>query len=128
MAGQTLDDFDWESHPPYHYPPYRSTEKRSPREVLLPMPERMRNMRAPVYGSERLGALDHDLTRNAAKNGEPLGERIVVTGRVLDDRNRPVANTLVEIWQANAAGGAMCIRATSTTRHLTRIFSEQVAA
>jgi protocatechuate 3,4-dioxygenase beta subunit len=99
-----LDPFDPESHPPYHYPPYRSTAKRSPREPLLPMPERMRNLRAPVYGADRLGALDHDLTRNAVKNGEPLGERIIVTGRVLDERDRPVTNTLVEIWQANSAG------------------------
>ena len=58
----------------------------------------------PVYGAEDLGALDHDLTRNAARNGEPLGERIIVTGRVLDEGGRPVRNTLVEIWQANAAG------------------------
>ncbi|TGS70094.1 protocatechuate 3,4-dioxygenase subunit beta, partial [Mesorhizobium sp. M8A.F.Ca.ET.181.01.1.1] len=53
---------------------------------------------------EDLGALDNDLTRNAVRNGEPLGERIIVTGRVLDEGGRPVRNTLVEIWQANAAG------------------------
>jgi protocatechuate 3,4-dioxygenase beta subunit len=57
-----------------------------------------------VYGAQDLSALDHDLTRNAAKNGEPLGERIIVTGRVLDEGGRPVRNTLVEVWQANAAG------------------------
>ena len=51
-----------------------------------------------------MGELDHDLTRNAAKNGEPLGERIVVTGRVLDEDGRAVPDTLIEIWQANAAG------------------------
>ena len=48
--------------------------------------------------------LDADLTRNAARNGEPLGERIIVTGRVLDEDGRPVPDTLIEIWQANAAG------------------------
>ncbi len=48
--------------------------------------------------------LDNDLTRNAAKNGEPFGQRIIVTGRVLDEGGRPVRNTLVEVWQANAAG------------------------
>jgi protocatechuate 3,4-dioxygenase beta subunit len=57
-----------------------------------------------VYGTDDLGPLDHDLTRNAARNGEPLGERIIVTGRVLDLGGKPVRNTLVEIWQANAAG------------------------
>ncbi|MDQ3347688.1 MAG: protocatechuate 3,4-dioxygenase subunit beta, partial [Acidobacteriota bacterium] len=57
-----------------------------------------------VYGHDRVGPLDHDLTKNGARNGEPLGERIVVTGRVLDEAGRPVRDTLVEIWQANAAG------------------------
>ena len=52
----------------------------------------------------RWGPLDADLTRNAAKNGEPLGERIIVTGRVTDEAGRPVPDTLVEVWQANAAG------------------------
>jgi protocatechuate 3,4-dioxygenase beta subunit len=48
--------------------------------------------------------MDNDLTINAAKNGAPLGERIIVTGRVLDEDGRPVPNTLIEVWQANAAG------------------------
>lgn len=104
MKTNQVDPFDQNSHPGYDYPPYRSTAKRSPRETLLPMPERMRNLRAPVYGLDRLGALDHDLTRNAVRNGDPLGERIIVTGRILDERNKPVSNTLVEVWQANAAG------------------------
>ena len=55
-------------------------------------------------GTRACGPLDGDLTRNARRNGEPLGERIVVTGRVLDEDGRPVRNTLIEIWQANAAG------------------------
>ncbi|EKS66936.1 protocatechuate 3,4-dioxygenase subunit beta [Burkholderia sp. SJ98] len=71
---------------------------------LIPLKENLRNRRVPVYGAEDLGVLDNDLTRNAAKNGEPLGERIIVTGRVLDEGGRPVRNTLVEVWQANAAG------------------------
>ena len=56
----------------------------------------------PVFGEETVGELDNDLTRRHP--GEPLGERIVVTGRVTDDRDRPLRYTLVEIWQANAAG------------------------
>jgi protocatechuate 3,4-dioxygenase beta subunit len=56
----------------------------------------------PVFGAHELGTLDHDLTRRHP--GEPLGERIVVTGRVLDGDGRPVPHTLVEVWQANAAG------------------------
>jgi protocatechuate 3,4-dioxygenase beta subunit len=58
----------------------------------------------PVYGHDRIGELDHDLTKNAQVNGEPMGERIVVAGRVLDERGKPVRNTLVELWQCNAAG------------------------
>ncbi|RIH83010.1 Protocatechuate 3,4-dioxygenase beta chain [Calidithermus roseus] len=57
-----------------------------------------------MYGEGDIGPLDHDLTKNAAKNGEPLGERIIVSGRVLDESGRAVPNTLIEIWQANAAG------------------------
>lgn len=100
----TLRPRDWDSHPPYIHPDYKSTVLRGPTKPLLPMKDKLRQLRAPVYGHDAIGALDHDLTRNAAKNGAPLGERIVVTGRVLDERGRPVRNTLVEIWQANAAG------------------------
>jgi len=95
---------DWASHPPYVYPGYKSTVKRGPTRPLVPLARSLAERRAPVYGHEDIGPLDHDLTKNAAKNGEPLGERIVVTGRVLDESGRPVASTLVEIWQANAAG------------------------
>ena len=95
---------DWNSHPPYVYPPYKSTVLRGPTKPLVPMKPALARRNTPVYGHDDIGPLDHDLTRNARRNGEPLGERIVVTGRVLDERGRPVPNTLVEIWQANAAG------------------------
>ena len=99
-----LSPRDWDSHPAYIYPDYRSTLLRGPTRPLIPLKEPLKDRRAPVYGAGDLGTLDNDLTRNAAKNGAPLGERIIVTGRVLDERGRPVRNTLVEIWQANAAG------------------------
>ncbi|HTJ93723.1 MAG TPA: protocatechuate 3,4-dioxygenase subunit beta [Pararobbsia sp.] len=95
---------DWASHPGYVDPGYRSSVLRGPTRPLLALKENLRNRRVPVYGAEDLGKLDHDLTRNAVKNGEPLGERIVVTGRVLDEGGRALRNTLVEVWQANAAG------------------------
>ena len=95
---------DWESHPPYIYPGYRSTEFRGPTKPLIPIKQSLSETTGPVYGHDAVGPLDNDLTKNAAKNGEPLGERIVVTGRVLDEGGRPVRNTLIEIWQANAAG------------------------
>jgi protocatechuate 3,4-dioxygenase beta subunit len=68
--------------------------------VDLPAGELERS--GPVFGHERVGELDHDLTRQ--HDGEPLGERILVQGRVLDTRGRPVRDSLVEVWQANAAG------------------------
>ena len=66
------------------------------------MPQTLSELTGPAFGAGPIGALDHDLTNQHA--GTPVGERIVVTGRVLDDDGRPVANTLVEVWQANAAG------------------------
>ncbi len=66
------------------------------------LPERFRDLQGPVFGDEVLEPLDNDLTRHG--DGEPLGERIVVQGRVLDEDGRPVRNALVEVWQCNAAG------------------------
>jgi protocatechuate 3,4-dioxygenase beta subunit len=95
---------DWTSHPPYIYPDYASTPLRGPKNPLIPIKQTLSELTGPVYGHESVGTLDADLTRNSAINGEPLGERIIVTGRVLDEAGRPVPNTLIEIWQANAAG------------------------
>ena len=88
--------------PPLLYPDYRSTRLRAPSRPLVALPGGFRDLESPVFGHEDVGELDHDLTRQ--HDGEPQGERIVVTGRVLDDDGRPVRNTLVEIWQANAGG------------------------
>ena len=95
---------DWGSHPPYVDQGYKSTALRGPTKPLIPLKATLSELTGPVYGHDSLSALDADLTKNGAKNGEPLGERIVVAGRVLDERGRPVPNTLIEIWQANAAG------------------------
>lgn len=95
---------DWESHPPYLYPDYTSTVLRSPKQPLVPLPETLSELTGPVYGHEAVREGDDDLTRNARVNGEPLGERIIVTGRVLDENGAPVSGTLVEVWQSNAAG------------------------
>ena len=95
---------DWASHPPLRYPPYKSTILRAPTRPLVPLKHRLGEMSGPVYGHEKLGSLDHDLTRNGCRGGEPLGERIIVTGRVMDEQGRPLLGTLIEIWQANACG------------------------
>lgn len=89
-------------HPPHDSPDYRSTALRHPREPLQLVPQRLTELTGPLLGEGRLGDLDHDLTRQHA--GDPVGERIVVHGRVLEEDGRPVPHSLVEIWQANAAG------------------------
>ncbi len=93
---------DTESHPPYLYPDYKSTRLRAPEKPLVISPHTLSEVTGPVYGHGRIGELDNDLTRQ--HEGEPLGERIIVTGRVLDGDGRPVRNSLIEVWQANAAG------------------------
>jgi len=84
------------------YPGYRSTRLRAPKDPLVTLPEEFHRADGPVFGDSALGLLDHDLTRQ--HEGDPLGERIVVSGRVLDEDGRAVRHALVEVWQANAAG------------------------
>ena len=93
---------DAKGHPPYLYPDYKSTRLRAPEKPLVISPHTLSEVTGPVYGHGRIGKLDNDLTRQ--HEGEPLGERIVLTGRVLDGDGRPVRNSLIEVWQANAAG------------------------
>jgi protocatechuate 3,4-dioxygenase, beta subunit len=100
----TLSPRDWSSHSPYIYPDYRSTPKRGPTKPLIPLQAALGELTQPVYGHDSIGELDNDLTRNARKDGEPIGERMVLAGQVFDEHRRPVRNTLIELWQANACG------------------------
>lgn len=95
---------DWNSHPDYISPEYKSSRLRGVSRTLVEIDPELSELTGPAYGEEALGPLDNDLTRNGRTNGEPLGERIIVTGQVLDENGEPVPNTLVEVWQANAAG------------------------
>jgi len=88
--------------PEYLYEPYRATILRAPRKPLILIPESLSQRTGPVFGHDEITETSSDLTRQHA--GEPLGERITVSGRVLDEGGKPVTNTLVEIWQTNAAG------------------------
>jgi protocatechuate 3,4-dioxygenase, beta subunit len=90
------------AHPAYGYAGYRSTAKRSPKQPLVILPHTLSELTGPVYGHESVRPGDDDLT--TGHSGEPLGERIIVHGHVLDEDARPVPNTLIEIWQCNAAG------------------------
>jgi protocatechuate 3,4-dioxygenase, beta subunit len=92
----------FKTQPEYLYPPYRSTIKRSPTKPLVLLPHTLSEITGPVFGFDDVKPGDADLTHQHA--GDPLGERIVVTGRLLDENSKPVANALIELWQANAAG------------------------
>ena len=92
----------FQSQPPYLYPPYSSTVKRSPSRPLVLLPHTLSEVTGPVFGYDDVKPTDNDLTRQ--HDSDPLGERIVVSGRVLDENSRPVAHALVELWQANASG------------------------
>ena len=95
---------DRTQHPPAYSPGYKTSVLRSPRLALWSLQNSLSEFTGPVFGREELGPLDHDLILNYAKTGEPVGERTIVHGRVLDENGRGVPNTLVEVWQANAGG------------------------
>ncbi|GAB3291172.1 protocatechuate 3,4-dioxygenase subunit beta [Parasphingorhabdus pacifica] len=93
---------DETSHPSLNTPEYGSTALRHPKQPLELLPHNLTEVTAPVFGHDRVRVNDHDLT--VQRGGEPLGERIIVSGRVLDSDGKAVPNTLVEVWQANSAG------------------------
>ena len=84
------------------FPDYRATQWRAPKRPLAPFPEELHAVAGPVFGDGVLEESDNDLTRQ--HSGEPLGERIIVHGRLLGDDGRPIPGALIEVWQANAAG------------------------
>lgn len=95
---------DWAVHPPALTPDYKSTILRAPRLPLLALDPELNQAERPLFGHTRPGALDNDLTRNFSHGGDPIGERIIVHGRLRDENGRPVPDVLIEVWQANAAG------------------------
>jgi protocatechuate 3,4-dioxygenase, beta subunit len=90
------------THPPLDAAAYRSTALRSPAQPLVVLPHRLTEVTGPLFGQDRVKPGDEDLTAGHA--GEPVGQRIIVHGRVLDGDGRPVPDTLLEVWQANASG------------------------
>jgi protocatechuate 3,4-dioxygenase, beta subunit len=95
---------DRNTQPPAYAPGYKTSVPRSPRQALLTLQQTPSEITGPTFGHNDFGALDNDLTLNFSHGGMPVGERIILHGRVLDENARPVPNTLVEIWQANASG------------------------
>lgn len=96
-------DHNW--HPKAFTPNYKTSVVRSPQKALISFPNTVTEITGPVFGHTILGELDHDLIQNFASPGESaIGERIIVHGRVLDERGRGVPGALIEVWQANAGG------------------------
>ncbi|MBU8811787.1 protocatechuate 3,4-dioxygenase subunit beta [Mycolicibacterium goodii] len=91
-----------ESQPRLNYPPYRSSVLRHPKAELQQVDPEGVELAAPCFGLRDVQEHESDLT--IQHTGEPIGERIVVTGRIVDGDGRPVRRQLVEIWQANAGG------------------------
>lgn len=90
------------TQPAYLHPAYQSSVKRAPSKPLVLLPHTLSELTGPVFGHERIAPNDNDLTKQ--HDGEPIGERIILSGRVLDEDGRPVRNTLIELWQANSTG------------------------
>ncbi|MEP2894108.1 protocatechuate 3,4-dioxygenase subunit beta, partial [Roseibium sp.] len=90
--------------PPAYTPTYKTSITRSPQKALLSLEQSLSELTGPVFSHNDIGALDHDMILNYATDGEPIGQRIIVHGRVIDESGQGVSNTLVEAWQANAGG------------------------
>lgn len=95
---------DWSVNPPMLDAGYKSTALRSPTKPMLAIEPSLTETTGPRFHGFNPDALDRDLTQNAVKDGPPLGERIIVSGRLLDGDGTPLPNSLIELWQANAAG------------------------
>jgi protocatechuate 3,4-dioxygenase, beta subunit len=90
------------NHPPLDFPGYRSTALRHPKQPLVLLPQRLTEVTGPLLGSDLITPSDADLTTQ--HDGEPIGQRVILSGQVRDSGGRPVPDTLIEIWQTNAAG------------------------
>jgi protocatechuate 3,4-dioxygenase beta subunit len=90
------------TQPPHLHPPYVATKLRSPSKPLVVLPQTISEFSGPSFPREIVKPGSFDLTRQ--HKGEPIGQRIVVSGKVLDEGDRPIPHTLIELWQANAAG------------------------
>ncbi len=92
-------------HPPALTPGYKTSVARSPRYSLISLQNTVSEITGPAFGQNDIDPGDNDLLTNYAQPGEsPIGDRIILHGRVLDENAKPVPNTLVEVWQANAGG------------------------
>jgi protocatechuate 3,4-dioxygenase beta subunit len=97
-----IRDRNW--HPKALTPDYKTSVPRSPRQALVSIPQSLSETTGPDFSHLKMGEHDNDLLLNFNHGGLPIGERIVVSGRVMDQYGKPIPLTLVEMWQANAGG------------------------
>jgi protocatechuate 3,4-dioxygenase beta subunit len=90
--------------PPAFTPDYKTSVLRSPRRAMISLQNSLSEVTGPLFGHDEIGELDNDLIRNYAKDGDPIGERIIVHGQVRGEEGRGIPNVLLEFWQANAGG------------------------
>jgi len=95
---------DRDIFPPFLYEAYKSTIRRAPRMPLVEVPLTISELTGPGPLISAVTSEDADLTRNSSQGEEAIGQRIIVTGQVLDENGDPIPRALVEVWQANAAG------------------------
>ena len=100
----SFNPIDKNIHPKSFFPDYKSSILRSPKKHLVSIDTIISDLYGNVLDKNDLGLLDNDLTRNFNKHNEPIGERIVVYGKLLDENLQPIPNSLIEIWQANSGG------------------------
>ncbi len=96
---------NFQIHPPAYAPDYKSSIVRSPKLALVSIGNGLSEITGPVFGHDVLGPTDNDLIQNySAKGQSPIGERIIVYGKLMDERGKGIEGALIEIWQANSAG------------------------
>ena len=100
----SFNPIDKNIHPKSFFPDYKSSILRSPKKNLVSIDTIISDLYGNVLDKKDIGLLDNDLTRNFNKHNEPIGERILVYGKLLDENSKPIPNSLIEIWQANSGG------------------------
>lgn len=105
MTESSYEARDWGTQPSYLHKPYKSTVLRGPNQPLIPITQTLSEITGPNFGKNSFHPNDNDLTKNGVTDGrDPIGERIIVTGKVADEKGRAQPDTLIEIWQCNSSG------------------------
>jgi len=104
------------SQPAHLFPAYASTVKRAPSQSLIKIPHTLTEVTGPLFGHDKIGPNDADLTKQCA--GAPIGERMILSGRVLDEDSKPVPHTLVELCSATRPANTIILSTRMTRRSI----------